>query len=177
MKPILFAEGQTDFSTNGIGRLPDAISCKVTEERNGQYELHMEYPIDGQLIGELKYSRIILATPADNKSPQPFRIYKITKPLSGTVEIDAEHISYQMTHIPVMPYSATGMEPALAGLKTYSAETNPFFFEKEGAFGTAMANTFKVTEPDNLRALLFGQEGSIIDTFGGEWEFDKFKQQ
>lgn len=175
MKPILFAEGQTDFSTNGIGRLPDAISCKVTEERNGQYELHMEYPIDGQLIGELKYSRIILATPADNKSPQPFRIYKITKPLSGTVEIDAEHISYQMTHIPVMPYSATGMEPALAGLKTYSAETNPFFFEKEGAFGTAMANTFKVTEPDNLRALLFGQEGSIIDTFGGEWEFDKFK--
>lgn len=43
MKPILFPEGQKDFSTNGLGRLPDAISCKVTEERNGQYELHMEY--------------------------------------------------------------------------------------------------------------------------------------
>ena len=37
MKPILFPEGQKDFSTNGLGRLPDAISCKVTEERNGQY--------------------------------------------------------------------------------------------------------------------------------------------
>ncbi len=47
MKPILFETGQTDFTTNGIGRLTDAISCKVTEERNGQYELHMEYPIDG----------------------------------------------------------------------------------------------------------------------------------
>ena len=98
MKPILFPEGQKDFSTNGLGRLPDAISCKVTEERNGQYELHMEYPIDGQLMEEIKYSRIIYATPADGKRPQPFRIYRITKPLSGVVEIDAEHISYQMSH-------------------------------------------------------------------------------
>ena len=77
MKPILFPEGQKDFSTNGLGRLPDAISCKVTEERNGQYELHMEYPIDGQLMEEIKYSRIIYATPADGKRPQPFRIYCI----------------------------------------------------------------------------------------------------
>ena len=55
MKPILFEQGTTDFSTNGIGRLPDAISCTVTEERNGQYELHMEYPIDGQLIEEIRH--------------------------------------------------------------------------------------------------------------------------
>lgn len=174
MKPILFPEGQKDFSTNGLGRLPDAISCKVTEERNGQYELHMEYPIDGQLMEEIKYSRIIYATPADGKRPQPFRIYRITKPLSGVVEIDAEHISYQMSHIPVMPFTATGMDPAFEGLKTNSAEDNPFTIEKEGGFGTALANTFKVSEPGNLRALLFGQEGSVIDTFGGEWEFDHF---
>ncbi len=175
MKPILFPEGQTIFTTNGIGRLPDAISCTVTEERNGQYELHMEYPIDGQIIEEIKYSRIIYATPADGKTPQPFRIYRITKPLSGVVEIDAEHISYQMMHIPVMPFTATGMDPTFNGLKSYSAENNPFTIEKEGGFGTAMANTFKLKEPDNLRSLLFGQEGSIIDTFGGEWEFDTFK--
>ena len=58
MKPILFETGQTDFTTNGIGRLTDAISCKVTEERNGQYELHMEYPIDGHLMEEITYSRM-----------------------------------------------------------------------------------------------------------------------
>ena len=69
MKPILFPEGQTDFTTNGIGRLPDAISCTVTEERNGQYELHMEYPIDGQHMEDVRYSRIILATAADGKHP------------------------------------------------------------------------------------------------------------
>ena len=104
MKPILFPEGQKDFSTNGLGRLPDAISCKVTEERNGQYELHMEYPIDGQLMEEIRYSRNIVATSADGKRPQPFRISRITKPLSGVVEIDAEHTSYQITHSPSRPF-------------------------------------------------------------------------
>ena len=174
MKPILFPEGQTSFNTNGIGRLPDAISCTVTEERNGQYELHMEYPIDGQLMGEIRYSRIIVATPADNKSPQPFRIYRISKPLSGVVEIDAEHISYQMTHIPIMPFSVDGMSLAFSAFRTYAAETNPFTFTHEGSFGEALAHSFIVKEPDNLRALLFGQEGSVIDVYGGEWEFDGF---
>ena len=174
MKPILFPEGQTDFTTNGIGRLPDAISCTVTEERNGQYELHMEYPIDGQHMEDVRYSRIILATAADGKQPQPFRIYRITKPLSGMVEIDAEHISYQMTHIPIMPFSVDGLTPAFEGFTTYAAETNPFTFKTEGSFGEALAHSFKVSQPDNLRALLFGQEGSVIDTFGGEWEFDRY---
>ncbi len=174
MKPILFAEGQTSFTTNGIGRLSDAISCTVTEERNGQYELHMEYPIDGQLMEEIRYSRIIFATPADNKNPQPFRIYRISKPLSGVVEIDAEHISYQMTHIPIMPFTVAGLSNALQALSTYSAETNPFTFSREGSFGTAVANNFKVEQPDSLRSLLFGQAGSFIDIYGGEWEFDGF---
>ena len=174
MKPILFPEGQTDFTTNGIGRLPDAISCTVTEERNGQYELHMEYPIDGQLMEEVRSSRIIVATHADGKNPQPFRIYRITKPLSGVIESDAEHISYPMTHIPSLPFSVDGMSTAFAAFTTYAAETNPFTITREGSFGEAIGHSFTVSQPDNLRALLFGQEGSVIDTFGGEWEFDGF---
>ena len=174
MKPILFSEGQTNFSTNGLGRLSDTISCTVTEERNGQYELHMEYPIDGQIMEKVKYSRIILATPADNKAPQPFRIYRITKPLSGVVEIDVEHISYQLAHIPIMPFTSGGLTPTFNAFKNYCAETNPFTFTREGSFGEALARSFEVKEPNNLRSLLFGQEGSIIDIYGGEWEFDGF---
>src|SRR5574344_3149605 len=82
-----------------------------------------------------------------------------------------------MSHIPVLPFEAVGMDPAFEGLKNNSAEENPFTIEKEGAFGTALANSFKVAEPNNLRALLFGSEGSVIDTFGGEWEFDHFSSR
>lgn len=174
MKPVLFAADATTFTSNGLGRLTDAISCTVTEERNGPYELHMEYPIDGRLIEEIQYSRIILAKPADEKDPQPFRIYRITKPLSGVVEIDAEHISYQMTHIPIMPYTAASLGQALAGFQTYAAEANPFSFTIEGTFGSVVGSTFNVSQPDSLRSLLFGQDGSIIDTYGGEWEFDGY---
>ena len=40
MKPILFPEGQTNFTTNGIGRLPDAISLlfdRVLSEERGEH--------------------------------------------------------------------------------------------------------------------------------------------
>ena len=47
MKPILYPAGETQFQNNGLGRLSDMVKCLVTEERNGQYELEMQYPITG----------------------------------------------------------------------------------------------------------------------------------
>ena len=135
----------------------------------------MEYPIDGQLMEEITNNRIITAVPADSKAPQPFRIYRVSKPLSGVVEIDAEHISYQLSHIPLVPFSAAGLAQTLEGFTTYAAEANPFTFVREGSFGSVIGSTFKLTEPDNIKALLAGKEGSVIDIFGGEWEFDGYR--
>ena len=90
------------------------------------------------------------------------------------MEIDAEHISYQMAHILIMPFTGVSLTQAMEGFQTYAAENNPFTFSREGQFGSASGNTFKVTQPENLRALLFGKEGSMIDTFGGEWEYDGY---
>ena len=87
MIPILFEKTETSFLSNGIGRLSDALSCIVTEERNGQYELKMVYPITGVHYSEITHSRIIFAQPAEGKSNQAFRIYKITKPSGGRVTV------------------------------------------------------------------------------------------
>lgn len=174
MIPILFEENTSNFRTNGLGRLSDAITCRVTEERNGSYELHMEYPQTGVLVEELRNSRIVYAVPADDRSPQPFRIYRISKPLSGVIEIDAEHISYQMIHIPVMPYRTEGIQNAINLLYYYSAEALPFHIQKAGHFDSRADDAFSVSRPTNLRSVLFGQEGSFLDTYGGEWEFDGF---
>lgn len=171
MIPILFESTATSFTTNGIGRLSDAISCTVTEERNGPYELEMQYPITGQYFGELQHSRIIYAVPADGKASQPFRIYRIEKPLDGICTIYAEHISYELAHIPVKPFTASTCVTALQGLVTNSGQTNPFTVWTN----KSVTAPYTLREPKTFRELLGGTQGSILDVYGkGEYEFDGY---
>lgn len=171
MKPILFPENETQFNTNGLGRLADATSCLVTEERNGSYELEMDYPITGLHYSDIQMSGIIYAKPADGKTPQAFRIYKIGKPINGIVTINAEHISYQLSHIPVGPFEAETVADALLGLSQNAAETCPFTFWTDK---TTIAS-FSVKQPVSIRSQLGGVQGSILDVYGGgDYEFDMY---
>lgn len=171
MIPILYEGNETKFLTNGIGRLSDAISCTAEENLNGLYELEMQYPISGIHYGDIEVDRLILATPFDGGDPQPFRIYQISRAINGIVTINAEHISYLLNRVVVMPFQATSCANALAGLKSNAANNCPFTFSttKTGS------STFTVSEPQPLRALLGGQNGSILDVYGkGEYEFDRW---
>lgn len=171
MIPILFEGNETQFTTNGIGRLSDAITCIVTEKRNGAYELEMQYPIDGVHFKDIIHGRYILAKPAKYTQNQPFEIYKISKPVNGVCTICAYHISYRLSMIPVMPFSTNSITAALNGLKTNAAEQNPFNFSTTK---TTVAN-YNQTEPRDARSCLGGVQGSILDVFGGgEYEFDMF---
>ena len=171
MKPILFAAGTTSFTTNGLGRLADAISCIVIEERNGQYELEMQYPVDGIHFSDIKEERIIYAPHDDTKTCQPFDIYKITTPLNGIATIYAHHISYRLSKYTAMPFYAATINEALLYLNSYSAVTCPFTFTSD----KTTVGAFKVTVPSSIRSLLGGTEGSLLDVYnGGEYEWDKF---
>ena len=170
MNPILYGATEKTFKTQGLGTLLEAISCKVTEERNGSYELEMVYPQSGKRFKELRLSRIIKAVPAYRKDPEPFRIYYISKPFNGKVTVKAEHISYQLSYIPVKPFTASNVVEAMEYLKKNSAEDNPFTFwtSKE----TKAKLSFDV--PTSCRALLGGTSGSILDTYLGEYEFNGY---
>ena len=166
----LYSPATTDFSTNGIGQLSSAISCFVEEKRNGSYELEMQYPVDGVHFSDIQHSCLIMAKPADGKPEQPFRIYKITKPLNKRVTVKARHISYQTSHIPVAPFAAASCAQALNGLKSNAAEACPFEFWTDKS---TTAN-FSVEEPSSIRSRLGGTRGSILDTYGGEYEWDGY---
>ena len=171
MIPILYSATEQDFDTNGLGMLSDATACQVTEERNGEYELEMKYPETGALFAALGMSKIILAEPGKNRTTQPFRIYKISKPLGGIVTVNARHISYQLSYVPVMPFAAvSSASAALNALKSNAAESCPFSFQTD----VATNGTFSVSEPESLRSALGGQDGSVLDVFGGEYEFDRY---
>ena len=170
MNPILYGATEKAFKTQGLGTLSEAISCKVTEERNGSYELEMVYPQSGKRFKELLLSRIIKAVPAYRKDPEPFRIYYISKPFNGKVTVKAEHISYQLSYIPVKPFTASNVVEAMEKLKNNSAEDNPF------AFWTSKETKAKMSfdVPTSCRALLGGTSGSILDTYLGEYEFNGY---
>ena len=170
MIPILYPETETNFVSNGIGRLSDAIFCEVEEELNGMFELTLTYPKDGQYADQLTERRFILAKPNQTSSPQPFRIYKVTKQLKRLV-VNAQHLSYDLNGFPVNPFNATGVVPALTGLVTNSMLTCPF------TTWTDITNTtssYAQALPASFRERLGGVRGSVLDAFGGEFEWDMF---
>lgn len=174
MTPILFAESATTFTSNGIGRLADAITCRVEEERNGQYELFMEYPIDGQHYADIVNRAIIVAKPCIDASLQPFRIYEISKPMLGRITVYARHISYDLGKNTTMPFTVSASTAAcnntLQGLKSHAVESCPFSFWTDI---TTIAPYMQVV-PSTIRERLGGVEGSVLDIFGGEYEWDGF---
>lgn len=171
MIPILYEKNETAFSSNGLGRLADALSCVVTEEINGVYELAMQYPISGVHYVDIVESRIILAVPFDGGQAQPFMIYKISRPINGIVTINAQHISYILSGVVVTPFTATTPQQALSLLKQKSVGDNPFNFTSD----VTSSGSMTVENPTAARSVLAGQSGSILDTWKtGEYEFNRF---
>lgn len=163
----IFSEGSSNFTTNGLGSLPDCTSCIVTEERNGAYELELKYPITGLNYEEIRYNRIILAKPNQYSQSQPFRIYAISRPLNGIITVNAAHLSYDLSGYTVGPFTSGSIQSALQNLVSKSDAVCPFDFytdvTTEGSIGTLV--------PTSIRSLL-GGSGGILETYGGEFEFD-----
>ena len=170
MIPILFEKNTTQFNTNGIGRLNDLIDCTVTEERNGEFILIATLPMSSRMYSEVKKDRIIFASAHDGDSGQPFRIQKISRPFNEQIEIEAVHISYQLCWIPLRTFTAANCADVMSQIPQKSITTNPFTFWTDIQ---TVAN-FKLETPSSIRSILGGVEGSVLDVYGGEYEFDGY---
>ena len=166
----LYEVNETEFNHNGLGVLSDAADAEVTEERNGAFELTMQYPSGGWLFSELKNRRIIYCPAYPGGTPQPFRIYRITKPMGGLVTVYAEHISYDLSGVMLSRFSAGSAAEAFAKLPQYAVGNNPFTFFTD----KSTQAVFQLTVPASIRSKLGGSEGSLLDVYGGEYVFDGF---
>lgn len=171
MIPILYRADETLFTSNGVGRLPDCVSCVVTEERNGIYECEFQYPVTGRLYNLIKPGMIIAVTHDNNHDVQPFDIYGYTAPIDGIVTFYARHISYRLSNIILQPFSANSCAEALQRMQTRVYNNNPFSFWTDKAVDGVWTNPV----PASIKARLVGESGSILDVYGkGEYEFDKW---
>lgn len=175
MKPILYDTDRTSFPAgvdNGLGVLADAMSCKVTQELNGQYELELHYPVEGIHYGEIALRSILRATVGPDGKLQPFRVYRIVPGMSGgTASIYARHIAYDLGGYVVSPFTAEDAPSAVAAIKNHAMPTSfPFVLTTDKTTVATMA----VTVPSSAWGLLGGQRGSLLDVYGGEYEFDEW---
>lgn len=170
MTPVLFVAGAATYETQGLGALADALTCEINEELNGEYELEMTYPVSGRRYSDLKNRCIIVAKPDPYRGEQPFRIYRITRPLNGVITVYARHISYDLSGVPVTPFTAASAAAAMQALAAHAAVSSPFSFWTDISSGASV----EVTVPTSTRAVLGGTDGSILDTYHGEYEWDGF---
>ena len=167
MYPVLTTDSL--LQTLGLGTLSDAISCEVEEERNGSYELTLEYPQGGAHADDIALNALIVAKPNFTDNPQPFRIYSITKEISGKIEVHAQHISYDLGGVVVSPTTMTGATCKQAG--DYLLTGTPFTFQTDK---TNSAN-FAVDVPSSARSWLGGKSGSLLSVYGsGEYHYDGY---
>ena len=168
MIPILYEKTEQDFSHNGIGFLSDVTKATVTEERNGIFELSLQYPTNGIWFDQLKNGSIIKAKANETSEPQLFRVYKISKPLQGVVTYSAEHISYRLNEIPT---PAINFESATADeILKHAAESAFISCGFDIQSDVPGAKQFISDSPLPIRTVI----GDVRDTFGGELEFDNF---
>lgn len=166
--PVLFPGDEQDFTTNGLGRLSEATSFTVNEVLNGGYEVVMTYPKNGIHFNDVQEHMFLYIKPNQTSEKQPFRIYKI-EDNSDKITIRGQHRSYDLSGYPVMPFTATGVIPSLSGLVANCMVASPYTIWSDVDNPT---QTFTLTEPRSFRACLGGVEGSIIQRFKGELEFD-----
>ena len=172
MIPILYKKGASNYSNNGIGHLKDAISCKVTEERHGDYLLTLQYPISGAWYSDIVEGAVVKAKANETSELQLFRIYKSSKPMKGVVTFYGEHISYDLKGLPLCALSMRGTTPGAALTAGFSASVLSHGFTAWSDITTL--NNINITKPRSLRNFCGGEAGSVLSVWGGEFEFDNF---
>lgn len=171
MIPILLKQ---DAKTK-IGWLAEAISCRCTEERNGIYELELQYPMLGTYAADLVIDRYIKAKPNSTGDNQLFHIRKVSKPINGMFTVSCDHVSYALSGYPVPTVSASGnaqvaINAVLTAAKNQLGKDTGF-----SAAPTDIALSSSISLANvSARAALGGVQGSILQTYGGEYEFDNY---
>ena len=181
MIPILYDSNETSFTSNGLGRLRDCISCRCYEERNGLYEVDFEVPVDGANFDKIQLGRIIGVTHDESGDVQPFDIVSYSRPIDGVVTFHAVHISYRQSKMVTYASGINSLADAFQAFDDVFFPDNPLGLDTGGnpftyltdKYSTGYVAAFDGT-PRSIRSLLGGTEGSILDTYGGEYEWDKW---
>ena len=171
MRPILYNANETAFETYGLGEI-DATKAQVTRERNGNYTLYIEYPASGPLAGTFKNDMRIKSDAGLRTKNQTFFISRIVKDSTGILKVYAKHISHLTETMAIRNNTnATGTAQAALAIWALNA-LGGIRFDTWSDIDLTSKTSWNIAEFKTARDALGGVKGSILDVWGGEYEFD-----
>lgn len=166
MRPILYEQNERVFDTNGMGVLYDAISAEVTEVRNAEFELELKYPVGGEWAQALTQNRYILVKPNDYDEPHAFRIYEIEKEAdSNQITVKGVTKTDELSGNVIKPLSIKSATPSAAWEQLKRVAVDPIEYNFISDIQTSKDTNMDIR---NVLNAIAGEEGSFIDTWGGE---------
>lgn len=166
MRPILYEQNERVFDTNGMGILYDTISAEVTEVRNAEFELELKYPVGGEWAQALTQNRYILVKPNDYDEPHAFRIYEIEKEAdSNQITVKGVTKTDELSGNVIKPLSIKSATPSAAWEQLERVAVDPIEYNFISDIQTAKDTNMDIR---NVLNAIAGEEGSFIDTWGGE---------
>ncbi|MBF0747237.1 tail fiber domain-containing protein [Gemella sp. 19428wG2_WT2a] len=172
--PILYKANESNFNHLGVSVLSDALSCLVTRERNGIYILEMEYPVDGKDAQKIKEGMIIKTDAGYRAKNQKFIVSQIIDNMNGTKKVYCKHISQVKTMMNAIKPNVSVAGSAQAALRVWREnllDSSSEFTVWSDVPGDNLT-VWDIEEIENAREALGGKKGSILDVWGGEYEFD-----
>lgn len=171
MRPILFNKNETVFDTYGLGEL-NVTKGTVTRERNGNYTLYAEIPVNDQMVAILEKEMKLKADAGLRTKNQTFEISRIVKDSSNIVKIYGQHISDKLKYMAIRNNTVLSGTAQSALARWKDALIGDYSFDVWSDIQTSATTTLTIDKVTNARLALGGVEGSILDTWGGEYEFD-----
>lgn len=171
MRPILFNKNETAFDTYGLGEL-NVTKGTVTRERNGNYTLYSEIPANDPMVATLEKEMKLKADAGLRTKNQTFEISRIVKDSSNIVKIYGQHISHKLEYMALVNGRAFSGSAFTALATWHNATIGDLRFDVWSDIQTTGKGVFDISKMENARQALGGVEGSILDIYGGEYEFD-----
>ena len=171
MRPILFNKNEQSFDTYGLGEL-NVTKGTVTRERNGNYTLYSEIPANDPATAILEKEMKLKADAGLRTKNQTFEISRIVKDSSNIVKIYGQHISHKLEYMALVNGRAFSGSAFTALATWHNATIGDLRFDVWSDIQTTGKGVFDISKMENARQALGGVEGSILDIYGGEYEFD-----
>ncbi|MGT2744581.1 phage tail spike protein [Streptococcus phocae subsp. phocae] len=173
MIPVLYEAKETKFRTFGLGEIADAYEVKATRERNGNYSLYIKYPLDGALASVFKEEMKIKSDAGRRTKWQTFEINRVIRNSKDHIEIFARHISMRTQDIALKPFVSAFSVDAESALEIWQENlVGDDKFDIKSDILTLGSFDWEIDKIGNARGALGGVAGSILDVYGGEYEFD-----